>query len=116
MSYIHKPRKRTRYIYRLAAHHASANFGLSGLPDFNTPKAIVDELAHGRANDGLAVGLEPLVDGGVVLPCNHGLAMMKGTEALNTRHCFPAYPPNPPFQPSRVNVCCVDSGSFGAGG
>ncbi len=30
------------------------------------------ELAHGRANDGLADGFEPLSEGGVMLPCDHG--------------------------------------------
>jgi hypothetical protein len=29
---------------------------------------------------------------------------MKVTEALHTRHCISTHPPNPPFQPTRVNV------------
>jgi len=29
---------------------------------------------------------------------------------------YPAHQPNPPFQPTRVDVCRVHSGSFRAGG
>ena len=37
-------------------------------------------------------------------------------KAMQPRHCLIAHPPNPPFQPTRVDVWRVHSGSFRAGG
>ena len=36
-------------------------------------------------------------------------------KSMNTRHCISAHPPNPPFQPTRVDVWRVHSGSFPRG-
>ena len=40
----------------------------------------------------------------------------KRAKSMKPRHCLHAHPPNPPFQPTRVDVWLHFSGSSRAGG
>jgi hypothetical protein len=92
----------------------AAPLAVTGLAQQATRLEVVKGMRHHQSK---FVALQGLRNLGRIQGCDPtNEKQRQKAKTKQPRHCFPTRPPNPPFQPTRVDVWRVNSGSFRAGG